>query len=133
MDKRNNGERELQGEHDLRQHEQPPGSLFAQVNYGHDGRDDRQKSRGHAAYPRGYAEIEKTLHDYLPGQSAGNGRTLSGCKKRDCEGNRGKCRPQDWGQEFVGVLNLGHPEKAMPVKRRGGHDQDRGVDNEGHV
>jgi hypothetical protein len=132
VDQRDHSERELQGEHDLGEHEQFTGRVLAECHDRDHGRDDRNgavsRRRRSAAAATG-----RNLHDDLAGQGPGDRGGLTRGDQGNRKGHRRDCGPQERFQQPVGVLNLGDIVETGPKKGRGRHHEQRGVDEEGAV
>ena len=130
MDQRDHRERQLHAEHDLAEHEQPAGALFAVENGDADRRNDRQQPGDQPPHPGRQPDVQEPFHHDLARQRGGDRGVLARGEQRHGEQGAGRRRPQRGRQQPVGVLDLG--DAGLPGAVEGGcrEDQDRGVDEQ---
>ncbi len=76
------------------------------------------------------AQVEEPFHDDLAGERAGEGGVLSAGEQRQRKDGGRTADAQQRREKLVGVLDLGHLGVAAGVERRGGNDEDGGVDEQ---
>ena len=130
LDERNDGERQLKAQNHLAENDKRSDFAFpGDANHENRG-NDGDEPRDQAAEPGLKADIEKTFHDDLSGEGAGQRGVLAGGEQRAGEKRAGQACAEDGTQKFVGVGDFRDVVQAAGVKRGGAQDQDGGVDEQ---
>ena len=127
---RKHGERELQAEDHLAEHQQLRRAALA-VQDGDDGRrHDGDRPRDQPPQPRPEADVEEPLHHDLAGQRAGERRVLPRREQRQREHGARAAAPSSGVSSLYASWISATSRVPARVEGRRGDDQDRGVDEQ---
>ena len=131
MNQGNHGERQLKAEYDLAK-DQKRGQLPFPGNADDENRGNNGDGAGdEAAQPGPQADIEKTFHDDLAGEGAGERGVLPGGEQGAGEERAREAGAERGAEEFVRLSDVGDLAEAAGVKGGSAEHEDGGVDEEG--
>src|SRR5260370_34168260 len=128
LDQRDHREGQLKAENHLAENKQRGDFVLAGKTNDQGGRNDGDGAGDEPAEPGLEANVEKTFHHNLAGQSAGERGVLAGGEQRTGEERAGEAGSEDGAEELVGVSDFGNVVKAAGVEGRGAKNENRGID-----
>ncbi len=128
---RNNGKTELQRQNHLAENQQLADAMFAVPVRHDDGRHDRHRAGQQSPHPGAQAKMQETFHHDLTGHRAGERRVLARGQQGQGKDDAGPMIVEHPTEQLVGLGNIGHRFMLGAVKRGGGNDQNRGIDEKG--
>ncbi len=128
LDQRDHREGQLKAENHLAENKQRGDFVLAGETNNQGGRNDGDGAGDEPAKPGLEPKVEKTFHDNLAGQGAGERGVLAGGEQRTSEERAGEAGPEDGAEELVGVSDFGDVVKAAGVESRGAKNENRGID-----
>ena len=128
---RPDGKAELQAERHLAGHEQIVGFGLAVEADDENGGDDGDGAGDQTAEPGPQPDVEKSFHDNLAGEGAGERRVLARGEQAAGKERAGKTDADHRAKQSISALNIGHIAMARIVESGGGEDEDGGIDEGG--
>ena len=116
-------ETELHTQDNLTRHQQVRRLAFAVESDDADSRNNRDPAGNQSPHPRSNSKVQKTFHDNLAGERAGERRVLA--RRQQGERKQRACHTYAQGgtQQSVGILNFRDILVPRPVKSGSGKDQ----------